>query len=210
MIKRQRTIDICRVLLGILILSAIITEIVALRKQEIFNAANFFSYFTIISNTLAAIFLIEYGLTVTPERKQSDFIQTLRGGITLYMLMVLVIFAVLLAPIKNAQFTAVPWDNIVLHYLTPIAIVADWLIYPAKTAISLKRSLLWLILPFAYVVYSLVRGAIIHWYPYPFLDAGKHGYGQVFVIAAVLFAGVLLGSWLIRKTPVIRFGRRTA
>ena len=68
------------------------------------------------------------------------------------------------------------WDNIVLHYLMPALIVFDWMITPPKLRISFWRGLIWLVYPFAYVAYSLIRGNSVDWYPYPFLDPGHRGY----------------------------------
>jgi len=36
-----------------------------------------------------------------------------------------------------------------------------------------------------------VRGAIVEWYPYPFLDADRIGYGGVAWRAAILFVGMI-------------------
>ena len=33
--------------------------------------------------------------------------------------------------------------------------------------------------PFAWVCYTLIRGAIWKWYPYPFIDVAAHGYARV-------------------------------
>ena len=47
-------------------------------------------------------------------------------------------------------------------------------------------------------VYTLVRGEIVDWYPYPFLDAGKHGYGSVALTClaiAALFVGLAALAW---------------
>ena len=35
--------------------------------------------------------------------------------------------------------------------------------------------------PLLYVVYSLIRGPFVNWYPYPFLDPRIGGYGRVFL-----------------------------
>jgi hypothetical protein len=41
--------------------------------------------------------------------------------------------------------------------------------------------------PLVYFAYSLIRGAIVHWYPYPFLDPRyPGGYGRIALYAVVL------------------------
>jgi hypothetical protein len=46
--------------------------------------------------------------------------------------------------------------------------------------------------PVLWLVFTLIRGAVIDWYPYPFLDAHAHGYGRV-AANCVLIAAFFLG-----------------
>jgi hypothetical protein len=56
----------------------------------------------------------------------------------------------------------------------------------------------WLIYPLIYVVYTLIRGAISSFYPYPFLSPAKiGGYGVVFLYCLAIFVAFLLVSWLL-------------
>jgi len=55
-----------------------------------------------------------------------------------------------------------------------------------------------MVFPLAYLVYSLVRGPIVGWYPYPFLDPGKvGGYPGVALYAVGITLGFFLFVWLI-------------
>jgi len=40
--------------------------------------------------------------------------------------------------------------------------------------------------PVVWLVYTLVRGAFVGWYPYPFVDVGSHGYGYVAVSSVLI------------------------
>jgi hypothetical protein len=71
----------------------------------------------------------------------------------------------------------------------PVVAVAYWFIYPPKNKIVYKDALSWLIFPALYLVYTLIRGASINWYPYPFLNPGHVG-GYVGVAAYSL--GILV------------------
>jgi hypothetical protein len=117
------------------------------------------------------------------------------------MTTVIMIFIVLLSGYSAAELTAVPWDNTVLHYIMPIVVMLDWLVDRPRTRVGYRRALTWLAVPLAYLVYSLVRGPIVHWYPYPFMNASLHGYPTVLVtsaIIAVILAGV---SWIVASAP---------
>ena len=59
-------------------------------------------------------------------------------------------------------------------------------------------------------MYSLIRGPIAKWYPYPFMDASVHGYPTVLltsVIIAVVLAGITAviaraPAWMPRTNKV--------
>lgn len=177
-----------RVFFALLGLSAVVTEIAVTIERDTFNPANFFSYFTIESNLIAIAVLLVSAFAVT-TKKESHTITLLRGWSTANMILVGVVFSILLAGL-DARLTAVPWDNIVLHYIMPIIVVFDWLLFRPQNQISLKHGLLWMIFPVVYVLYSLVRGAVTAWYPYPFLNPTEHGYGKVAIVCLVITIGL--------------------
>lgn len=180
-----------KILFGLFGFSSIVTEIAVLVERSRFVPFNFFSFFTIESNLFAVVILGLSALALT-RGAESKVLTMLRGANTLNMVVVGIIFPLLLSGLKNVEFTAVPWDNIVLHYIMPIAVALDWFIDRPKNRISIKQASLWLLFPIAYVAYSLIRGHLVDWYPYPFLDPGKHGYAGVAAysvgIALVAFA----------------------
>jgi len=65
------------------------------------------------------------------------------------------------------------WGNYITfwhHIITP-AFMLLFFFHPAdKAKLSLKNLALWLAYPAAYLAFTMIRGGIIHWYPYPFLN----------------------------------------
>lgn len=183
--------------------SAIVTEIATVVERGTFAPGNFFSYFTIESNVFAVSVLLLSAFAIAASRK-SKLVDMLRGANTLYMTTVLIVFDVLLANLDAQVLTAVPWDNTVLHYIMPLAIIGDWLIDQPKRRIAFKSALVWLTFPIMYVVYSLVRGAVVGWYPYPFLNPATNGYGGVVVVSCGITVLVLALTWLITRFPFKR------
>lgn len=176
---------------GLLGFSAIVTEVATIVERGTFNPVNFFSYFTIETNLLvAAILLLSAIATAWGKNARLD---VLRSAVTAYILIVGLGFSLLLSGLENTQFTAVPWDNIVLHYIMPLAMLVDWLLDRPKRALSFVPSLKWLLFPVVYIGYSLVRGSITGWYPYPFLNPDLNGVGAVVVaITGMLVLSVAL------------------
>jgi hypothetical protein len=60
--------------------------------------------------------------------------------------------------------------------------------------------LAWLAYPLVWFAYTLIRGASVDWYPYPFVDVAAHGYGRVLVngiaMAVAMGLGALALAWL--------------
>ncbi len=184
-----------RVLLALLGFSAVVTEIATLVERGVFVPANFFSYFTIEGNLFTVGVLL--AAAAAPARHHR-LVDLLRGAATLYMVVIFLVFSVLLSGLEDTTLTAVPWDNTVLHYVMPVAVLADWLLDPPQRRIPFRTGVLWLLFPIAYVGYSLVRGRIVGWYPYPFLDPAD-GYGEVAVVSvAIAVVGVVL-AWAITR-----------
>jgi hypothetical protein len=84
----------------------------------------------------------------------------------------------------------------------PMAAVVDWFVDIPKNQIVFQATLLWLLCPIGYVTYSLIRGQIVGWYPYPFLNPGVHGNGSLALTSAgLLTLGAALVLVLTRFTP---------
>lgn len=155
---------------------------------EAFSTANYFSYFTVLSNVLAVISL-GVGALADPSARGW---QVFRGATTVYMVITGIIYAVLLASVDVMLNDA--WINALLHRILPLAILLDWLLAPPRMRLSDKASAAYLVLPVLYGVYSLVRGPIVDWYPYPFLDPRAQGYPQLALGLAVLLVAMALMS----------------
>lgn len=94
-----------------------------------------------------------------------------------------------------------------LHTVTPLLVLVDWLVVSTEPVRWFYAGA-WLAYPLAYAAFALVRGAIVHEYPYPFIDADKLGYGDVSVSVVVFAAGFfLLGLAVIGLGALARRGR---
>jgi hypothetical protein len=157
-----------------------IAAVVAAARGPV-RVGDFFSYFTIESNLLSIVVLLAGGLL----RPQGRGWVYLRGAVTLFMVITGIIYAVLLAHAEVGLTTV--WINDTLHRLIPLVMLADWAAFPPWAVIRYRAALGWLAGPLAYFAYSLIRGAITGWYPYPFLNpAHPGGYGRVALYAVVL------------------------
>lgn len=192
-----------KVFFALLGFSAVVTEIIVLLERGLFNPSNFFSFFTVQVNMLVVVvFLLSAIFLAANKAKKLD---VLRTATTVYIVIVGVGFSLLLSGLENVALTAVPWDNTVLHYIIPVAAFVDYVIDRPQTKLRFKKLLVWLIYPVAYVAYSLIRGVVVGWYPYPFLNPNNSSYLQVGLIVLALFAfGTILFALAARFS-----GKRT-
>jgi len=152
-----------------------------------FQRANFFSFFTIQSNILGVAAL--YLLVLVPRSRRTPLADGARSAAVLYMAITGVVFALLLSGLQAELQTTVPWVDFVVHKLMPVVLVLDWLLDPPRHRLPRWTVLAWLAYPAGWLVYTLVRGASVDWYPYPFVDVSRLGYDGVLVRAAVLTIG---------------------
>jgi hypothetical protein len=197
---RRRYLPVLKTAFAFLGFSAIVTEIATLVARGQFVPSDFFSYFTVESNVLAVISLMlsAFAVATRYESRRLDFF---RGAVALYMTTTILIFIVLLSGYPSSELTAVPWDNTVLHYIMPIAIIVDWLAATRVGLINFKSALIWLVFPLAYLIYSLIRGAIVDWYPYPFVNPSTHGYLGVIATSVVVAVTIGALAWLVVVVP---------
>lgn len=158
-----------------------------------FQVANFYSFFTIQSNILGAVvMLIAAGFLAA--NKWSRTLDNFRGAATLFMVITGITYFILLRGLEDQLQTPIPWVNITLHYAFPILILIDWFISPLARQIPLRQTLTWLLFPIAYVTYTLIRGPIVNWYPYPFLNPATGGYLKVLIVSLGIAVVAIIGA----------------
>ena len=191
----DRLLGIVRIGFGLLILAAIAFMIWVLVDEGAFNALNFFSFFTILSNLLAMAVLLEGG------RRQligaAPIPDLWRGAAVVYMTVTYLVFAVLLRDAQEQLQTHVAWVDSVLHRVAPIVLMVDWLIEPPHRPIPFRRGLVWIGFPIVWTVFTMARGAIDGRYPYPFLDPANGGYGVVAIYVVGILVLFLAVTWVV-------------
>ena len=175
------------------IATAMVVQWVSSSSKGPFSPVNFFSYFTIQSNIIAAVVL--FYMVLRPANESVAFAR-IRGAATLYMATTGIVYALLLSGNPAAVAITLPWVNAVLHQLMPVYMVADWIASPPRHRLGFRESLLFLIYPIVWLVYTLPRGAITGWYPYPFLNPAKAGgaLGVTAYVVAITFGIVLIAQ----------------
>jgi hypothetical protein len=206
-----------RLIAAALIMSAVVGQFVTTVRAAISNdrdvtttIANFFSFFTILSNLVAALALLGavvwFWMRPPHEEREPAGISLALAGATTYLVITGVVYNLLLRGLPTAD-DHVAWANEILHVASPVFLVLDLLIAPTRRALRWRAVVAILAFPISWIVYTLVRGPFVidprdgvaFWYPYPFLNPnGVNGWGGVtaYVIGiAVTF--VVVGALVV-------------
>lgn len=161
---------------------------------------NLFSYFTVLSNFIAAAVYVLAAIILMREKRFGRWFDYARGGAVLYLLVTGIVYAVLL---QGSSLTGFDWTNFLLHQFGPVFILAWWLLWPSL-AVSPRQSWWWLLFPLAWTIYTLIRSTITHWYPYDFLNPAKNGgwggvivYGSAIILLFIVLSQLL--AWVSRQ-----------
>ena len=184
-------------------LAALFTQLFLVTIALGHSVVNFFGYFTILGNLFASIVFIVSAIRLLQGKSSTALDVGIRGASVVYIAFIGIVFSTLLRDVDLGSL--IPWVNIVHHYVMPIVVVLDWIIWPPQRKLDWKAVGLWMIFPVVYVVVSLVRGAITGFYPYPFFDPTvQGGYGGVAIYCAVMVVAFVLLAIAVRAIGNLR------
>jgi hypothetical protein len=150
---------------------------------------DFFSYFTIWSNLIVAVVMTL--LALNPQR-DSARLRILRIDTLMMISITGLVYALIIAPYVTNR----GWENVsnsLLHQITPLVTIIVFIIAGPRKWFNVKGIFAALIIPIVYVIYTLIRGAIIGAYPYDFFNVVKYGYGAVLInVVAIAVLGLVI------------------
>lgn len=163
------------------------------------------AYYTILSNILCFIY---FAVLVIAQRKKENAL--IRGAVTMCITVTGLVYHFMLggfmgtAAGAGVPVTALSVSNILVHYVVPILVILDYFLFVPKGQYKSLYPLAWLVLPYAYFAFSMVRAEVstrtftgfgaTSRYPYPFLDVDLYGWDKVLLIVlAVTVAFIALG-----------------
>lgn len=181
--------SVARVAMAVLIAAAVIAQFVRTISSGIDAGrhvptliANFFSFFTILSNVSAAVVLAVAAVWFFTRGRGKDAeptgIAVALACVTTYMVITGIVYNTLLRGYDLEPGAVVPWSNEVLHLFGPLFLLADLFIGPLRRALPWRAVWAIVAFPIVWVVYTMIRAPFItnpgngdpYWYPYPFLN----------------------------------------
>ncbi|NVM17319.1 MAG: Pr6Pr family membrane protein [Candidatus Lokiarchaeota archaeon] len=154
-------------------------------------------YYTIQTNLMVSAWFILAIMWYKKPEALKKITGLLKGAFTLYITTTFIFFAVLLQGLyQPTGFGA--FSNIILHYLTPIAFIVDWLITETKVRYKWKFLPYWTIYPLGYLLFSFIHGSFTGDYLYLFLNINNLGIlGYTISISLLIGVGLIIGSLYI-------------
>ncbi len=147
---------------------------------------NFFSYFTILTNIIAAI-----AMTASVLAPGGFFDRpAVRTAITSYIVVVGITYHLLLRNLWAPQGLDLVADT-ALHYVTPALFVLDWMVFVPKSRVAWHTAFSALVYPLVYLAWTLWHGSWSSFYPYPFVDVSKIGLPKALTNSAAMAIGFL-------------------
>ena len=149
---------------------------------------SYFSFFTILTNTLAAT-VLTYAADNRASKGRTFFLRPwVSSGVAVSIIVVGVAYSLLLRQLWRPE--GVQWlANEILHDVMPVLFALYWWFCVPKGTLRLSHIGLWMLYPLLYFACILLRGHLLGVYPYPFIDVEKLGYGQTVINAGGILAG---------------------
>jgi hypothetical protein len=194
--------------------------------KNAFNPVTLLAY-TVQSNILtAALFGILLVRTLRPapggERgpgvpgKPYSFFPRLSAFVTFAIFVTMLVFWFILAPGMTVRALLAP-DNLAVHLITPLLMLADYLLFAERGKLRIYDPLLCAVIPYAYLLEAMAIGLTRSvrydslgnhsYYPYMFLDVDRFGPGVILMVGAMtlFFLGIAF-SWRYVDT---KLGQKT-
>lgn len=160
------------------------------------TALNFFSFFTVQNNLLIAICTTVVALGYNQKGGSFFLKPSVQTALALYIFIVAFVYNTVLRGLVPLSGWGLVADSL-LHVVNPILYLIFWWFHKPGQKLKYYYAFIWVIYPFIYLVYSLVRGAYIGWYPYPFLNVEQLGYQKVGLNILLMSAAFLATGFIL-------------
>jgi hypothetical protein len=153
---------------------------------------NFLSFFTVLTNILAALALTLPWVSEASRAGRLFAQPTVNTGIAASIACVGIAYNLLLRHLWQPQGLQWLADEL-LHDVTPLLFLLYWWRFVPKGLLGWRDVGRWALYPALYVFYALMRGALFGPYPYPFIDVDALGYARVFLNVGgllIVFVGI--------------------
>lgn len=157
---------------------------------------NVFCFFTVQSNVLVGVTCLL--LAIRPQRSSTVFAVARLTGVVAITITA-VVYHTALRDLRELHDWA--WlADVLLHTVVPLLAIGGWLLFGPRRLTAWRTVWLSVVFPACWLAFTLVRGPITGFYPYPFVDVDAHGYPEVLrncAVVALLFVAVAVAARVV-------------
>ncbi len=155
-----------------------------------FTPGNFFAYLTIQSSILFLTVTIIAAIVALQGRDDAPWLDLARATVLSSTVSSGIVFALIIEQAGARGFRIdVPWSDVALHFVLPAVALLDWIIGPGRGRAPWRSITFVLVFMLGWGLVTLLRGPIVGWYPYFFLDPAQlANVGQFFLFASIAVA----------------------
>lgn len=203
----RRVVGVARLVLAVFVLVAIVYQIQDRLANNVFRPGEYFAFFTIQTSMMFVVILAVGGVEALRKAADTRLFTVVRMCAVAFTIVTAVVYNVMLRDLvptgPDANYVWPVWPNELLHVWLPVLLVIDWALAPGRFPLRLRATWWVLVYPLAWVAFTLVRGSITGWWPYPFLDPnGSLGWagvvGYIIGIAAFFTLCAFLATLVAR------------
>lgn len=160
-------------------------------------------YFTNISNSLCFLYYLYIVImTLKKKLKKNNFYYNTKGMMTIYMLMTMLIYNILLSSTDGMTvFKDHQLETLLVHLIVPLLTIFDYILFGTKGKLKKNYPYLWSIPLILYqviiTIYSILGGRFANnaKYPYFYMDTSKFGIKGVLInIFLILIIFIIFGN----------------
>ncbi|WP_157154961.1 Pr6Pr family membrane protein [Diaminobutyricimonas sp. LJ205] len=191
----RRAFGAARLILAVLWIIALVGDIRYTLGFPTSVVGNFFSYFTVQSAIASTVVFLLGAVFAVRREIDPGWFDVLRVLVTTYTVSSgLVSLVILNQWAARGIYVDVPWSAQMLHFWLPALALLDWLFAPGRVHVSWLTAVLAVPFPLLWGAYTFIRGPLVGWYPYFFLDPAQvsgawesalYGAGALAVITGV-------------------------
>jgi len=183
-----------RLAAAIAALGAIVVQIADQISHGAFVPEFYFSYFTVQSSLISIVVLAVGAVLALRWKLDPELFTAIRMSAVAYAAVTCVVYNVLLRDLPDDGYVGLAWPGEVLHVWIPVFLIVEWVVAPGRAVLGWERIWTAVGFPLAWLGFTLVRGVLTRWYPYPFL-APDGPDGPVGVLAYVVaISAFIIGS----------------
>lgn len=152
-----------------------------------------FRMFTNISNLMCGLYFILAAAVIALDKGRdggSSPFPTFKGVCTMAITLTGIVAAAIVKSEFNAH-TPAGIATVLLHIVTPVLIMADWLLFDTKGRWKITTPLFWMILPYLYFAFIMISARLMEKddfmrFPYPFLNYEQMGIPALILVLAIM------------------------